>query len=317
MIAKSRVAPLKVVTIPRLELTAATLAVRLTVKVRSACRLHWKMIDFWTNSMIVLYYIRNTLSRFWTFVANRISEIREHSTLEQLYHVIGALNPTDLVSSQTVFNNGSLSEWFNGPMYLREPELNWPEQPVSIPIDNDLLEYKSKTKSVCAVIVCRRSPITTYFSSWVKLFRSVAWLNRFKCYIMIRFSRRYKKITLNIGLLSVHEVKAVEEDIVRIVQNETFSDELQLLNKLTNEQLLPKSNTLFKLNPVIINGILRIKSRLINCELKGDFRQPIIMPHDDSATKSLIEYCNSIERRMGTNQTLRVFRFKLWIIKRE
>ena len=56
--------------------------------------------------------------------------------------IIGALNPADLVSRQTVFNNASLSEWFNGPMFLREPELNWPEQSVNIPIDNDLLEHK-------------------------------------------------------------------------------------------------------------------------------------------------------------------------------
>ena len=115
--------------------------------------------------MIVLYYIRNTSSRFGTFVANRISEIREHSTLEQWNHVIGALNPADLVSRQTVFNDASLSEWLNGPMFLQESELNWPEQPVNIPIDNDLLEHKSKTKSVCVVTKCQISPITTYFSS--------------------------------------------------------------------------------------------------------------------------------------------------------
>ena len=83
VITKARVAPLKVVTIPRLELTAAALAVRLTEKARSGCRLHWDSIYFWTDPMIVLYYIRNTSSRFETFVANRISEIGEHFNLEQ------------------------------------------------------------------------------------------------------------------------------------------------------------------------------------------------------------------------------------------
>ena len=132
---------------------------------------------------------------------------------------------------------------------------------------------------------------------------------------MIMFSQRYKENSLIIGLLSVHETKAAEEDIVRIVQNQTFSDELQLLTKSTNEQLLPKSSRLFKLNVVIINGILRISSRLINCELKGDFRQPIIMPHDHPATKSSIEYYYSIEGHMDTNQNLSALRYKFWIIK--
>ena len=102
VMAKARVAPPKASTIPRLELTAAALAVKLTENVRSACRLDWDSIHFWTNSMIVWYYIRNTSFRFGTFVANRISEIREHSTLEQWNHVIGALNPVDLVSRQAV-----------------------------------------------------------------------------------------------------------------------------------------------------------------------------------------------------------------------
>ena len=48
-------------------------------------------------------------------------------------------------------------------MFLQEPELNWPEQPVNIPIDNDLLEHKSKIKSVCVVTKCQIGPITTYF----------------------------------------------------------------------------------------------------------------------------------------------------------
>ena len=200
-------------------------------------------------------------------------------------------------------------------MCLQEPELNWPEQPVNIPMDTDLLEHKSKTKSVCVVTKSQISPITTYFSSWVKLVRSVAWLNRFKCYIMVMFGQRYKENSLNIGLLSVHEVKAAEEDIVRIAQNETFSDELQLLTKSTNEQLLLKSSRLFKLNAVIMNGILRINSCLINCKLKGDFRRLIIMPHDHPTTNSLIEYYHSIEGHMGINQTLSALKSKFWVIK--
>ena len=105
---------------------------------------------------------------------------------------------------------------------------------------------------------------------------------------MIMFSHRYKENSLNIDLLSVQEVKTAEEDIANIVQNETFSDELQLLTKSTDEQLIPKSSWLFKLNAVIINGILPIKSCMLNCGLEGDFSQPIIMPHDHPATKSVI-----------------------------
>ena len=118
VISKARVTPLEAVTIPRLELTGATLAVRLVQKVKSACHLKWNDIRFWTDSMIVLYYIRNTSSWFGTFVANRISEIRDCSTPEQWNHVIGSMNPADSASGPTVFNKASLNEWFNDPIFL-------------------------------------------------------------------------------------------------------------------------------------------------------------------------------------------------------
>ena len=70
VLGKSRVAPAKHLTIPRLELAAATLAVKLNAFISNEIQLKIDDTIFWTDSTIVLQYIRNTTSRFKTFVAN-------------------------------------------------------------------------------------------------------------------------------------------------------------------------------------------------------------------------------------------------------
>ena len=109
VVANTRVAPHKSLTIPRLELMAATLAIRLTDKVRSAWPPHCGYINFCADSTIILYYIRNNLSSFATCMANKISEIREYSNLEHWNHPIGAMDLANLYLRQTVLSDTSLS----------------------------------------------------------------------------------------------------------------------------------------------------------------------------------------------------------------
>eukprot|EP00112_Aurelia_sp_Birch-Aquarium-sp1_P003366 Seg1376.1 transcript_id=Seg1376.1/GoldUCD/mRNA.D3Y31 product="Solute carrier family 35 member F5" protein_id=Seg1376.1/GoldUCD/D3Y31 len=80
---KSRLSPLKYMTIPRLELSAATVAVKLDQKIRKELDCEIKKSIFWTDSQAVLRYIYNENRRFQTFVANRLAIIHEGSDPEQ------------------------------------------------------------------------------------------------------------------------------------------------------------------------------------------------------------------------------------------
>ena len=80
---KARVAPLKKMTIPRMELTAAVLATRVDKVLRSELQLQLHSSMFWTDSQYLLKYIANEHTRFHTFVANRISTIRETTKMLQ------------------------------------------------------------------------------------------------------------------------------------------------------------------------------------------------------------------------------------------
>ncbi len=80
---KARVAPLKRPTIPRMELTAATVATKMDLMLRKELQLELKPSVYRTDSTAVLKYLRNESTRFRTFVSNRVTTILKGSSIEQ------------------------------------------------------------------------------------------------------------------------------------------------------------------------------------------------------------------------------------------
>lgn len=93
LIGKSRVTPLKHVTIARFELTAAVIAVKMDKMLRQELKVPLEESVFWTGITTVLRYLTNESARFKTFVANRVTAIRDHSHPNQWHYVNSALNP--------------------------------------------------------------------------------------------------------------------------------------------------------------------------------------------------------------------------------
>ena len=134
VLGKSRVTPLKVVSIPRLELAAAVVAVKLNCLIRSELEYPIHDTIYWTDSTVVLQYIRNESRRFQTFVANRVGMIHDGSTPCQWRHVNTCANPADIASRGA---RGSevhkMETWLHGPKFLWKEEEHWPEQPLQLP----------------------------------------------------------------------------------------------------------------------------------------------------------------------------------------
>ena len=132
---------------------------------------------------------------------------------------------------------------------------------------------------------------------------------------MIMFGRNYYEYSFDTGLLRIHEYEAAEVDVVKIVQKEAFFEEMESLSRSATKRSLPTSSRLFKLHPVVIDGIVRINGHLTKCQWSDYFRQPIIMPSVHPVTNVLIEYYHELEGHLGTNQTISALRTKFCIIK--
>jgi len=115
--------------LPRLELCAAVLGAELAERIKKDLRIRIDVVQYWTDSTIVLAWINATASSFHTFVANRIARIHELSNPEQWVHVASEDNPADLASrrcSATQLKHKEL--WFNGPPFLTTNQETWKQQ---------------------------------------------------------------------------------------------------------------------------------------------------------------------------------------------
>ncbi|XP_066936621.1 uncharacterized protein [Clytia hemisphaerica] len=118
---KSRVSPLKQVSVPRLELTAAVTSVKVSSMLDKELEVIPRGIYYWTDSEIVLAYIANTKKAFHLFVANRVQIIRDATKDEQWDHVSSDDNPSDIGSRGLMPNKLTTDcKWLNGPSFLRE-----------------------------------------------------------------------------------------------------------------------------------------------------------------------------------------------------
>ncbi|GFW07801.1 integrase catalytic domain-containing protein [Trichonephila clavipes] len=129
--AKARVAPLKQVTVPRLELMACYIGARLAHSVQESLNITEMEIVFWSDSMMVLYWLREKVG--WSvFVSNRIKEIKNFFPISEWRHVPGKINPAVLISQRYSPSHLVESYWrevvdvgFAGPLYVKRGDKVW------------------------------------------------------------------------------------------------------------------------------------------------------------------------------------------------
>ena len=319
VLGKSRVAPLKVMSIPRLELTAAVVAAKLNRLIRNELEYPIDDTVFWTDSTVVLQYIRNESRRFQMFVTNRVAMIHEESTPKQWRHVNTESNPADVASRGAKGSElHKMDLWLHGPMFLRKDEASWPEQPLHLPdLSGDDNELKKPTGHANLIASGKGIELLySHYSSWDSLRKAIAWMARFKKYMLSRSSNAQDHVPR--GPLTVPEVIDAEKDIVKVVQNEAFPKEIDAVNGTApgnRKKSLPRTSPVRDLNPYVTDGILRVGGRLENASVSFEVKHPIILPSKHHVTNLIIQNCHRQQGHSGPAHVLAAIRQKFWIVR--
>lgn len=182
---KAKVAPLMQTTIPRLELAATVLAVRMDRMLKTELQIQLDESAYWTDSQSVLKYMASTTARFKTCVANRVSMIRTLSEVTQWNYISSKLNPADIASCGLQTDAFLQSKtWIHGPEFLRKPQSERPGHDQESDMNSlDDPEMRNVVSVCAAMLHPNESPSATllsHFSNWMDLKRAVGWMLKYK-----------------------------------------------------------------------------------------------------------------------------------------
>lgn len=299
---KSRVAPIKPTSIPKLELCGALLGARLCKSVMASLRYEPNRIIYWCDSTIVLSWLRGDPSRLKTFVANRVCEIQDTTGDSVWRYVPTGDNPADLISrgvSSQQLEGSTL--WWHGPTFLLNEEVEWPALKREVNFDN-LPEVKVVTAATAV------EPVINFerFSNLNRLKRTVAYVKRFV------YNLKNPKARL-VGDLSVEELSESFKFICHLSQQESFLDEYKILNN--KKQLKPNSNIL-SLSPFVDeDNLIRVGGRIDASGYSYDKRHPILLDSAHYLSKLIFRHEHTHNMHAGPQLLLGTVRQTIWPLR--
>ncbi|XP_065059138.1 uncharacterized protein LOC135686755 [Rhopilema esculentum] len=300
---KSRVAPVKGISIPRLELTAAEILAKLMFRVKES--LEGSLVIgkkyYWTDSLNALYWI-NTTKDLKQFVDNRVNKIKCCSLPREWRFTPGVDNPADIASRGAYASSLEGNEkWFQGPAWLRLPEHTWPPSPEKFEPGKDaLIETKPNCEFTLLTKLETNGNLSTVidvrnFSNYNKLLRVTALVMRFIDNLKAKV--RGSEVTVNgsndyEGIITVGDVDNTRKLWILEIQRYITSD------KRYGDW--EKNLGLF----VDAEGIVRCKGRFRNSEMAYGEKYPAILPKDHDVTKLVVMDCHRGVLHGGVNDTL-------------
>ena len=277
IMSRGRVAPLRELSIPRLELCGAVEAARLDVLLREQLGVDIVQSTFFIDSQIALCYIRNEEKRFPVFIANRTGEIRRASKESQWHYIESKSNPADVITHGCQGNN--LPElWINGPEFISKYKSEWnlQENQTEVPLEEEADPILGFT------IGCSNAPLLRMmanFSDYYKLKKAVAWLLR-----LVRLIQ-FKELTK--GPLLVKELRQAEQALIKEVQLTYFRKEIE---RLKEGKPVLKSSCLAKWDPQLHEGIVVIGGRLRHSKsLQEHAKHRPVLPHQAPIARMIME----------------------------
>ena len=297
VLGKARVEPMKVMTVPKLELQAALLAARPKREITQALTVTVKQVFMWTDSTTVLQWI-NSNEKQPIFVANRVCEVLEYTSFDQWNHVATKDNPADAGTRGMSTEILQLSSWVKGPYFLNNSHFSFVRNKdviKNIKLGVNQAVTIEDTVSLATSVKKQTTPVPSLFpfdkfSSYQKYLRIAA-------YVLRLLPKHAGYRNLDGSITDPTELDEAERHLQYLVQGESFATERKLLdNKSVKRSSRIAPHSPFN-NP---NGLIRSSGRIKwLIEVGVNVKYPIILDARHLYLKLFLEHTHVKDFHQG------------------
>ena len=297
VISKTRLASIKTLTIPRLELQAAVVTARLKTKILEEIDFEVNEMYFWSDSKIVLHYLSDANRRFSVYVSHRVAKITSKSDMNEWHHIPGTMNVADDCTRGKEIQ------------LLTLPEEEWPSFKEAVQVNESELEVRA---SVLTTWTAPYMFVVEWekYSTWNRLIWLCAWWITYKFKLRSKARRRSPPPEQLTKSLCADDLKESSLALCMIAQIESFEEEYK---ELQANRALSSNSPQLRLQPFLMEGVIRVGGRLNKAWIPFEAKHQAVLSPTHPLTRLLVQDLHEKHSHVGREHTLALVCQHYWI----